>query len=52
MLLGKGVYPYKYIDSWEKFDKNILLPKEAFYSNLNLDNISDEDYMHAQKICI
>ena len=52
MLLGKGVYPYEYIDSWEKFDKNILLPKEAFCSNLNLDNISDEDYMHAQKICI
>ena len=39
MLLWKGVYPYEYIDSWKKF-----------YSNLNLDDISDEDYAHAQKV--
>ena len=50
MLLRKGVYPYEYMDSWTKFDENILLPKEAFHSNLNLENISDEDYTHAQKI--
>ena len=50
LLLRKGVYPYKYMDSWEKFDKNILLPKEAFNCNLNLEDISDEDYTHAQKV--
>ena len=38
------------MDSWEKFDENILPPKEAFYSNLNLEDISDEDYTHAQKV--
>ena len=27
-----------------------LPPKEAFYSNLNLEDISDEDYAHAQKV--
>ena len=36
--------------SLEKFDKNTLPPKEAFYSNLNLEDISDEDYTHAQKV--
>ena len=36
--------------SLEKFDKNTLPPKEAFYSNLNLEDISDEDYKHAQKV--
>ena len=36
--------------SWEKFDEFILPPKEAFYSNLNLEDISDEDYVHAQKV--
>ena len=50
LLLRKGVYPYDYMDSWEKFDENILPPKEAFYSNLNLEDISYEDYIHAQKV--
>ena len=44
MLLRKGVYPYEYMDSWEKFDETTLPPKEAFYSNLNLEDISDENY--------
>ena len=38
------------MDSWEKFNENPLPPKEAFYSNLNLQDISDEDYIHAQKV--
>ena len=38
------------MDSWEKFDENTLPPKEAFYSNLNLEDISDEDYALAQKV--
>ena len=38
------------MDSWEKFDKNTLPPKEAFYSNLYLQDISDEDYKHAKKV--
>ena len=50
LLLRKGFYPYEYMDSWEKFDENTLPPKEAFYSNSNLEDISDEDYMHAQKV--
>ena len=35
------------MDNWEKVDKNKLPPKEAFYSDLNLEDISDEDYTHA-----
>ena len=50
LLLRKGVYPYEYMDSWKKFDETTLPPKEAFYSNLNLENISDEDYAHVQKV--
>ena len=49
LLLRKPVYPYEYMDSWEKFDETTLPPKEALYSNLNLEDISDEDYSHAQK---
>ena len=50
LSLRKGVYPYEYMDSWEKFYETALPPKKDFYSNLNLENISDEDYTHAQKI--
>ena len=38
-LLRTGVYPYEYMDSWEKFDETVLPPKEAFYSNLNYKNV-------------
>ena len=48
LLLRKGVYPYEYMYSWGKFDETAIPPKEAFYSTLNLENISDEDYTHVQ----
>ena len=38
------------MDSWGKFDETALLPKKDFYSNLNLEDISDEDYAHALKV--
>ena len=50
LLLRKGVYPYEYMDSWEKFDGTRIPLKEDFNSNLNLEDISDEDYSHAQKV--
>ena len=36
LLLKKGIYPYKYIGSWERFDENTIPPKETFYSESNL----------------
>ena len=50
LLLRKGVYPYEYMDSWERFHETTLPPKEGFYSNLNLEDISNENYAHAQKV--
>ena len=50
LLLRKGIYPFEYMDSWERFDENIIPPKEAFYSQLNLENITDKDYEHVKKI--
>ena len=37
------------MDSWERFNETSLPPKESFYSELNLEDISDKDYLHAQK---
>ena len=50
MLIRKGVYPYEYIDSWEKFDETSIPPKEGFYRELNLENITDKDYEQVKKI--
>ena len=44
LLLRKGVYPYEYMDNWERFDKTPLPDKESFYSSLNMENIDDIDY--------
>ena len=46
-LVRKGVYPYEYMDSWERFDDDALPPKGAFFSSLKGKDISDEDYQHA-----
>ena len=50
LLLRKGIYPYEYIDSWERFDENGILDKEAFYIELYLEDITDKDYKHVKKV--
>ena len=49
-LLRKGVYPYEYMDEWNKFDEKELPVKESFYSNLMMEHISDTDYKHANNV--
>ena len=51
LLLRKGVYPYEYMDDWEKFNETTLPEKEGFYSNLNMEDITDADYMYAKTVC-
>ena len=50
LLLRKGVYPYEYVYNWEKFDETPLPNKEDFYSNLNMEDINDIDYRHANNV--
>ena len=51
MLLREGVYPYQYMDVWEKFNEATLPEKEEFYSNLNMEEIPEVDYMHRKRVC-
>ena len=37
------------MDSWERFDETSLPDKEAFYSSLNMENITGVNYSHAKR---
>ena len=50
-MLRKDIYPYEYMDDWEKFNETSLSEKEDFYSHLNLEDISDPDYTNAKRVC-
>ena len=50
LLCRKGVYPYEYADTWEKFSEISLPSKKDFYSNLNMEDISDVDYRYANNV--
>ena len=50
LLLRKDVYPYEYMDSWERFTEKSLPDKKVFYSELYMEYVTHEDYPHAQKV--
>ena len=50
LLTQKGVYPYSYIKDFQVFEETSLPPKEAFHNDLTEDDISEEDYQHAEKV--
>ena len=50
LLLRKGIYPYEYMDSPQKFNDVSLPPIEAFFSTLTNTGITAEEYDHAQSV--
>ena len=50
LLLKKGIYPYEYMDTFERFSETQLPEKEKFYSSLSGKGITDEDYAHAKQV--
>ena len=50
LLLKKGIYPYDYMVSVERFEETELPKKESFFSKLNDEGVSEEDYEHAKKV--
>ena len=51
-FLKKGIYTYEYMDSFERFRETKLPDKEKFYSSLSGKGITDEEYVHAQKVWV
>ena len=50
LIKRKGVFPYDWFDSFDRLSADNLPPKEAFHSILNDSGITEEDYLHAQKV--
>ena len=50
LVSRKGVYPYEFMDDFEKFKKQSLPKKTSFFSRLKQEKISEEDFVHAQKV--
>ena len=39
------------MDEWEKCNETLLLQKQEFYSTLNMEDITNADYMRAKRDC-
>ena len=50
LLLRKGIYPYDYVDGPAKLQETKLPTQDQFYSKLNDEGISDDDYNHAKNV--
>ena len=50
LVSRKGVYPYEFMDDFEKFKKQSLPKKTSFFSRLNQAKLKDEEFEHAQKV--
>jgi len=49
VVFAKGVYPYSYMTSRDKFAETQLPPIEAFHDNLKDEPLKQEDYDRAQQ---
>ena len=47
LLIRKGIYPYKYMDNWDRLEETTLPPASSFYSKLNISGVNNQDYEHA-----
>ena len=50
LMKQKGIYPYDHMDSFDRFNETKLPVQQEFYSILNNEHITDEDYQHAQNV--
>lgn len=50
LVTDKGIFPYEYITSLNVLNETELPPIEAFYSELNNENITEKEYEQAKKV--
>ena len=50
LISQNGVYPYDHMDSFKKFDQTELPANDQFYSILNDQHITNDEYNHAKEV--
>ncbi|CAH0562961.1 unnamed protein product [Brassicogethes aeneus] len=50
ILCNKGIFPYEYINSWDKLNEEKLPERNCFFSSLNDSHITDKEYERALKV--
>lgn len=50
LLTQKGVFPYEYLDTYSKLDETALPSRDLFYSSINNETVSIENYNHAHYV--
>ena len=50
LLIRKGIYPYEYMDSWNRFNETKLSSKDKVYNNLYMCGVGDVEYEHARNV--
>ena len=50
LLIRKQIYPYEYMDIWDRFNETRLPSKDKFYSNLYMYGVGDGEYEHAHNV--
>jgi len=50
LLTRKGIYPYEYMNCFDKFEDTTLPNIDQFYSKLKMSGISNEDHIHGMNV--
>ena len=50
LLIRKGIYPYEYLDSWDRFEETNLPSASSFYSKLSMSGDSNGNYEHTRRV--
>ncbi|KAG7294835.1 hypothetical protein JYU34_022791 [Plutella xylostella] len=50
LVRRKGIYCYDYVNSWDRYSENQLPERKHFFSKLNSEDVSEEDYKHALNV--
>lgn len=50
LLFQKGIFPYEYLDSFDRFEEQVLPPREEFKSELTGETASEQEYEHAKRV--